>query len=308
MTDLRVRADALRALAAALRSGDTLGEALSSWHRRVPAAARATVAPVGRRVRLGQPPSRALAAAAPLLERDLGAVTALVDLHQGLGGDLAAMLDALALRIDGRAAAYDAACAATAAATLSAKLVAGLPLLLVPFVPGMRSMLFDPAGFLSLAAGVLLGGAGFAWMRRLVPHPETDDAAAWIADVATAAARAGAGYGAALHALASTGFDDDLARAARVVRLGRPWPAALRSAGEGPAALAEVLARSDALGVPAATALDAFACTRRRQMADAFERKVKRASVLMVVPLALCVLPSAALIALAPFVRRLAGT
>jgi hypothetical protein len=124
--------------------------------------------------------------------------------------------------------------------------------------------------------------------------------------VTAAVLRGGVGLGCALAAVAGHRDDAALSRAARRAQLGCPWPEALRrSCDAGYTALAQVIERTDRHGLPAADALEAFAVLRRAERAQEFEKSIRRAPVLMVVPLVLCVLPAFVLLALGPFLRGL---
>ena len=131
-----------------------------------------------------------------------------------------------------------------------------------------------------------------------------------LAEVAASALRGGTGLRTALDALARcppTGTNEALDRAARLVRLGLPWAEALqRTSDAGLAELGRVLLRSDARGLPLAQTLGDFAVAKREESARLLERAIRRAAILMVVPLVVCVLPAFVLLGLGPFIRGLA--
>ncbi|MDQ3646812.1 MAG: type II secretion system F family protein [Actinomycetota bacterium] len=311
--ELGGRADALRALAGCIRSGETLGEALASWHRNVPPPGSIPLRKLANEIVLGRRPLEALAAARPVLGADLDAVAVAVSIHMRTGADLALMVDRIAQRLDEKQERWGAARASSAAAGLSSKVVAALPLFFIPLMPG-RPAATAPGATIATLLGILLAAAGLVWVRRLTPAPPgTDPPAAVVADVVAIGLRAGAGASLILEALAGApGADPSLRRAERSARLGQPWPRALAAVDpDGRAGfrdLGVVLQRSEALGLPASTALDRFSATLRTRDALEFDRKVKRAPVLMVVPLALCILPGAGLVALGPFIGGLLGS
>jgi pilus assembly protein TadC len=67
------------------------------------------------------------------------------------------------------------------------------------------------------------------------------------------------------------------------------------------------LERALCFGLPVEDALLSLAFRRRERIRHEFDAATKKAPVAMVVPLVLCVLPSFGLLALAPFLRGLAG-
>lgn len=295
----------MRALAGAIRSGSPPAAAVADWPKVAPAAVAGLVAPAARRVSLGRSPAAALAD-----DRSLGPVSGPLArsfaLHRAAGGSLPALLERVAAAVETDAAAARTSHATTSGARLSARLVAALPLVFAPLTSGASAFEAGPAGAVLLAAGVALGATGLWWIGRLVPEPPgCDDGAASLADDLSVALEGGVPLEAALGAVAEhppPGLEDTLARVRRRVRLGAAWVDALRREDGAPAALAEVLARSRAWGVPAAGPLHDWAGARRAALRTEMQRAVRRAPVLMVVPLTVCVLPSFALLAFGPFV------
>jgi hypothetical protein len=134
-----------------------------------------------------------------------------------------------------------------------------------------------------------------------------DDPLALFADHVAAALAAGAPLDLALD-FAATGAAGEagpaLTRVNRRARLGQPFSEALLAAGPpGAEDLAAVLGRAARFGLSPRAALTKFAAARRVEVERSFEREVKRAPVLMVLPLVLCVLPAFGLLAVAPFLR-----
>jgi tight adherence protein B len=301
---------ALRSLAALLRTGLSLRGALVVWPHEAPLELRELLLIPARRVRLGDSIEGALAA----LEDDLGfdarALQSIVGVGLTLGGDVPRMLDSLARTIEERLEGEKAAAASTAGAKLSGRIVAGLPLLCIPLLPASRAPLFDAAGIALLLAGCALAWSGLRWMAKLVPAPSSfDDGAAAAAEVVSSALRGGASLRAGLDAVARhppPGLEAGLRRAAQVVRLGVAWAEALaRSRHTCLVDLGRALRLAESKGVPAAAALSAFALARRAERARRLDAAIKRAPVLMVVPLVVCVLPAFMLLGLAPFIRGL---
>ncbi len=293
--------DALRALASLLRSGLTLRQALLSW----PAEAGGVsedIRAVTQRVQLGYPLADALEGAGfePLLRP-------LFELHLASGIDLARWLDHHADEMDDRQAFLRSARASSGAA-LSGRMVAGLPLLFIPFAPMTRASLMDPLGLAMLSVGIALALAGLRWIGRLVPRAPADDPIAALCGHVAALLRAGLCLSSALD-LACAGtlpaLGSCLARAQALVRLGANWPEALRAADPRLAPVSTVLESSSRMGSPLGGQVVELAAARRAESRRSFERTMKRAPVLMVVPLTCCILPSYALLGLGPFLRSI---
>jgi tight adherence protein C len=162
-----------------------------------------------------------------------------------------------------------------------------------------------------LVAGVLLALGGLHWVNRLVPVPPGSDASvAVVAEVLASVVAAGVGLRMVIDLLAPkvpAELTDAFCRARRKVILGSTWSEALaRSGHDDVRRLAEVLQNAQTLGTPVADGLRRLAGDLRTARALAFDQQIRRAPVLMVLPLVLCVLPSFLLLALGPFIRGLA--
>jgi tight adherence protein B len=292
-------ASAIRALAGSIRAGTPPAAALIAWKAVASEAVAEHVAAIGRRVALGESPATAVATLDPALARCFA-------LQRAAGGSLPALLERVADGIERDAAVAGSARAATSGARLSARLVAGLPLAFAPLTSGGTPFRSGLAGFVLVAAGIALAVAGLWWIGRLVPVPPgSDDGAAALADDLAAALGGGIGLLPALEAAAEhppAGLEDELCRASRRVRLGDHWVAALGREGGALAGVADVIARSRSWGVPAAGPLREWAAARRAEVRTETQSALRRAPVLMVVPLTVCVLPSFALLAFGPFV------
>jgi Flp pilus assembly protein TadB len=297
---------ALRSLAALMRVEPNTRQALASWSAHGPEACRPALDRLARRLELGDRIEPAVAQMRDVMP-EAGALAAVLSVQSEVGGDGAAMVGSLARSLEQRHEQSSSGSAASAGALLSGRMVAGLPLAFLPLTPLARAPLLDVPGVMMLALGGGLAVAGMRWINRLIPRPPAqDDSAAEVADATAAVLRGGVSLGSALAALAAHRDDPVLHRSARRAQLGCSWPDALRRSGDdGYAALAEVIERTDRHGLPAADALEDFAAVRRADRAQEFERAVRRAPVLMVVPLVLCVLPAFALLALGPFLRGL---
>jgi Flp pilus assembly protein TadB len=302
------RATALRQLAALLRAGLTLGEGLDEWGDRAPESLRAPLERLRRRLRLGASAEEALSSLVPEMDEEGPAVAALLTVHVRLGGDAAALLEEAAGAAEDRLAATESAIAMASGARLSGRMVASLPFALLLLSPASKAPLFDAAGLALLAAGIGLGVVGLLWMGRLVPRPEAlADPCSALASLVAAVCEAGASPSAALEVMAGcvgVPLGEELGRARRLAALGASWPEALRRAdGDGLGELAAVIERATSSGSPIAAPLRSLAASRRRRGARDFEARLRRAPVLMVVPLTLCVLPSFAVLGLGPFLR-----
>lgn len=287
-------ATAVRALAGSIRAGMPPHEAVARWDAIGPGA----LAVVARCVYLGESPAAALARAEEYLGDAAPALARCFELQRATGAALPRLLERVAESVERDAATARTSSATTSGARLSGRLVAGLPLAFVPLTPGSRVTGAGPAGIALVVVGIALAAAGLWWIGRLVPTPPGDDGAAALADDLAAALDAGAGLIPALEAAAGERLD----RAARRVRLGATWTDALASEGAAFRSLAAVIERSRAWGVPAARPLRDWAEARRAEVRIETQRAVRRAPVLMVVPLTVCVLPSFALLAFGPFV------
>ncbi|MGH2754451.1 MAG: type II secretion system F family protein [Actinomycetota bacterium] len=300
------RAEAIRSLASSLRAGQSLRAAVASWDAPAPDIRR-----VARRLKLGSSLADALEVARPFFDSDLDALILVVKLHARAGGDGASLLEAIARSIDERVAGAGRAQVHAAGARLSARMVAGLPLAALLFVPGSRAPLLDPAGIGVIGLGILLCLAGMMWMGRLLPRPPTEaDEATLLAVAVAAAARAGCTVAQVLGIAAesaSGSFGAELRRARRRNHLGLAWPRCLAaSSDEGLRELGRVLSIPARVGLPLAEGLDDFVLSRADLREQELERAIRRAPVKMVVPLTLCILPAFGLLALTPFLRGLA--
>jgi len=307
-------ADAIRSLAALVRSGMTVPRVLTVWHERAVPALHDDLRCLARRVALGQDPAEAVRSTAGL-GAHAGAIALALDVHATCGGDLARTLDTVTRAAADGAAAGAHAASHSAGAKLSAKTVAVLPFAFIPLVGGDAPM-FDPPGLALLLAGGGLTMLGMRWIARLSPAPPGESRIAAAALLLAAAVRGGASLWTALERIALASVTDggegprppDLDVARRRVHLGMSWSESLsRDADPDVAALGLTLRNAEELGVPVADALDRFAAAARSAAAARFEAAARRAPVKMIVPLTTCVLPGFCLLVLGPFLRGLAS-
>jgi tight adherence protein B len=241
-------------------------------------------------------------------DQDAQTLVSLIAVHERDGGDLAGMLESLADRLDSRDMALRAAQGAGAGALLSARIVAGLPILLLLITPGIDRSMLRGSGLLFLVTGLGFVAVGAAWMRRLVPRPESvDDPVAVVSDVAACALRAGNSLHAALNDVLDAcprEIHPQFEKARRLVKVGATWPDALRRCGHADLAdLSASIGHAQRLGVPLATSLERWAETRRARRLRDFEVAVRRAPVLMVLPLTVCMLPAYLILGLGPVLQ-----
>ena len=292
-----------------LGTGCGFRRALTEWPRVADGSRSMVVAEIARRTRLG-------ASVEEIAERldgdgafasslaDALRVAARVDVH---GADAAAaMLEASARAIRERASRTGAAEAATAGARLSGRLVAGLPVAFLLFVPAAASEGIDSLDVTLFAAGGGLIAAGMRWIARCNPAaPRPSRGSVALVEIA-ALIRGGIPMGHALEIVARSTPWGALSSAAAGSRLGLPWSAALRRAGDPEADhLASIFETSLHTGSDATPALERLLDDVLEREEQIFEKKLRRAPVVMVLPLVLCILPGFALMTIGPFLRRL---
>lgn len=295
---------ALDELAALLDIEPSARSALLAWHETIIDGRDADVfQTIARRIRLGAPIEIALAPLVAAAGSDARPLVDAVRSHSATGASLATTVRAIARSIEARYALAHDGRAAGAAAKLSGRMLAlfaGASLLLAPMSRGLSPVMFAAT---TAVAGVLVW-IGVRWMRRLSPRPPaTDDPVASHAQTLAGLIRAGVQPPAALDLMGCT---PDLARARRLVALGVSWPDAIASSGgRDHTRLAQIVRRGDRLGLPVADALMALAADIRERGRRSFEIQTRRAPVLLVLPLALCLLPAFGIVVLVPVLRGL---
>lgn len=293
------RVEALRCLQALLAAGLPVRQALLEWPARVPGEQRAGLARVARRVALGAPLARALAGSG--LDADGEDLAAALTAAES-GADGAALVGALAAGAERRALAAARARAAASGVLVSARVVAALPLVCLLALPLSGAPPLDRVGVALLAAGCALDLAGALWLAHLSPAVAPADPAAALAERLAAALAGGLALRRAVEIC--SGFEPDLRRAARRLAAGASWERALGSIAGG-AELGRLLERCERHGLAPARALSGFAAVRRAAAEAEAERALRRAPVLMMFPLTVCVLPAFLLLGVIPHLRAL---
>ena len=308
MSTLPAQAGALRVLAGLVDLERSIRTALLEWPSWVEADVRDEIERVRRRAVLGATPSDAASVLARRWGEHWNTVVSILDATSHAGGSASAGLKAAARWMEETAASGHRARATSAGARLSAWMVGALPFGFLPLVPVARAPLADPPGLIVLVLGVALGVSGLLWIERLVPKsPATEDPGASTATLLAGILGGGASVGDAIRACSGRDIlGGELRAAARRVTLGASWSVALAlSSSEAVRDLGSALERSDRLGLPATETLMLVAERRRRERATRLDAELRRAPVVMVLPLVLCVLPSFLLIGVVPFLRGL---
>jgi len=214
---------------------------------------------------------------------------AALDVAAEAGAPVAGVLARLASALRDRSAGLRAVDVALAAPRSTAKVVAVLPLVGIAFgmllgLDPVGALLGSPIGLAALAAGLALGAAAWAWTRRIVRAASAGEPTAGLELELVAVALSG-------------GVGVERARAIVAAALG-----AHGVAGVDGAAIDETLRIAQAAGVPAAGLLQAEAEAARIRERLAGQERAERASVRLVVPLGVCVLPAFGLLAIVPLV------
>lgn len=327
---------ALDRIADELRSGRGLREAVVRVASKREGSSLAHLAPALMSGRLGPTLRRA---AASTEDRDLGSALCVLAVHADAGGDPIPALRALADRLRGRAAARREARALTTQARMGARVILLLTpcfwLLLLAGDPGGTVSTFaHPSTRGAIALGVALQVLGGVWiagivggvaragggLRRLpvvraawamVVGRERDGSVVHLAETAETAGfllDAGLSPRQAIALLARTvggGVGARLRRVEVAVASGSRLHEALTDAfadtgEEAGARFADAFGVSSALGVPLAPRLRALADDLRRRTDAELSEDVRRASVRVLAPLGVFILPAFVLACLVP--------
>jgi tight adherence protein B len=157
-------------LAAHVRAGRSLRQALADAAADLPEPAATRVAAAAADAALGTPADEALAVLGT--SADVAYLAAAVRLHLRAGGDLALLLERTAELLHERAAQRRAAEVATAQARATGRIVSAMPLLGVASLyladrPGFDLLVGSLLGWAALGASAAMAAAGHALIRRL---------------------------------------------------------------------------------------------------------------------------------------------
>ncbi len=334
----------LHAVVDRLRCGESLRQALMS----VAQDPGSPLVPIARAIAAGRPLGLALrdrASAQSGGDADLASVCCVLSVHAEAGGDPTLAIRALADRLARRVAAREEAHALTTQARLGARAIllltpAFLFLMAVSDPGNAFAYLTGPATLPAMITGLLLQGLGALWIGSIVngvgaqqsrtaripllralralltgrPRSTTDAECAETAETVAFVLDAGLSPTAALAAVAPSARGPFGARMREALGMAAaPVHESMASAvkglpGEGPARFARALAWSAELGVPLADAMRALADDLREQACLHICEDIRRASVRVLFPLGVLVLPAFVLACLVPlFVGGLQG-
>jgi Flp pilus assembly protein TadB len=175
-------------------------------------------------------------------------------------------------------------------------------------VPAGRILLHTPIGATCVVVALALQFVGLLWVTRITAHQPERGSSAQLplaAEMVAAVLRAGVPVDHGVLAVAEVlPLEDRLTRVGRALRLGAPADAAWRHLADlaGAHRLITAAARSSGSGAALASGLRRVANDLRADEADRAEARVRRAGVLLVLPLGLCFLPAFVLAGLTPVV------
>jgi len=167
-------ADALASLAAAVRAGASLPQALGYAAEEAEPPVREGLLQIVGDLDVGLPVERALVrwrVAQPSPDTDL--VVGALELHRRSGGDLPAVLDQVTATIRGRVSVAREVRSLTAQARLSAWILGLLPVgffafLMVAARSDVEGALGTPIGVVCIVAGLVLEAGAVVWIRSLI--------------------------------------------------------------------------------------------------------------------------------------------
>ena len=237
----------------------------------------------------------------------------------GLGAPLADVLDAIGDAIDDAQDVEEARRVASAGPLMSARVLAGLPLVGVTAALALGA---SPWGFYTsgtpgavcASLGVLAWVAGVASCRRILARCRRADAsggdtdAALACDLIASALACGASIPRALDALADACAQEPLAWTASSLRLGATWEQAWEEAPAWADPLRDALEASWTAGTaPEGMLARCASWERRTRLIDA-KTRAEELSVRLVGPLGAFFLPAFLLLGIAPLLAHLMGT
>jgi tight adherence protein B len=166
--------DAVGAIAAALRSGLSITQAVAFAGDEVGPPLGPSLRAVGDRSALGVPLEMSLSSwAGSMATSDARLLVDVLQLHHRAGGDLPAVLDQVRRALRDRRVARREVRSLTAQARMSGAILGSLPVGFFVFLwitsrTEMASALGSRLGMISVGVGVVLEAAAFVWIRRLL--------------------------------------------------------------------------------------------------------------------------------------------
>jgi tight adherence protein B len=167
-------AEAVSVIAAGLRAGQSLLQAISLAADEVGAPLGTTLRELADRVALGVPFPRSLAGwVAEVRVAEARLIAGVLSLQRRTGGDLPVVLDRLAHTLRDRKAAAREVRSLTAQARLSGAILGLLPIGFFLFLSvtsrrDIAAAYHSSTGAMAIATGLLMQGAAFLWIRRLL--------------------------------------------------------------------------------------------------------------------------------------------
>lgn len=167
-------ADAVTSIAAAVRAGRSVPQAISFATAEAAPPLRTSLEGFDEAVSLGVPFDEALTRWSGAVDTPDGRLVAgVLALHRRSGGDLPSVLDGVARTLRERRAAAVEIRALTAQARLSGTILGVLPFGFFAFLwltsrDEIEGALRSPAGLAAIALGLLLEGAAYLWIRHLL--------------------------------------------------------------------------------------------------------------------------------------------
>ena len=167
-------ADAVGAIAAALRAGMSVPQCLGYTAAETPAPLGPALQRLVDEIEVGTPVGEAVRAWADVVDTDdARLLAAALELHRRSGGDLPVVLDQVGATIRDRVAAAREVRALTAQARLSGLILGLLPVGFFAFLwltsrRDIEGALGTPVGIGSVVLGLAMEGVAFLWIRRLL--------------------------------------------------------------------------------------------------------------------------------------------
>ncbi|MBG7605576.1 MAG: type II secretion system F family protein, partial [Actinobacteria bacterium] len=165
--------DVLQLVTTALRSGYGITQAVESVAEEAEEPARSEFAHVLLQVRLGRDLSDSMRDLAERMEsKDLDWVVSAIDINRETGGNLSEILDTVSTTIRERGRVARQVRTLTAEGRLSARILSGLPLLMLVWQwrvnPDNFALLTQGAGLIALVFAGILMVLGTLWIRKIV--------------------------------------------------------------------------------------------------------------------------------------------